>query len=536
MTPKNMWLGQTEKLRTIIARVHSGNDWLLYSVVGMLIFVPALIKLAYYAAYPGSDDAFIHLAIARNVAAGQGWGINVGEPRNLSSSPIFTLMLTLANLLGLDALTTGKVLSVLFSAGALLLLWLLLSAVTQSAVLRLSGLILGAFNVHLWRWNGVVMETSLAVLFVYLIFYLYYGRRRMAISGFRLYFLIGFTVGLATLVRFELAILLGCVLADLFLNARQNRLRYAALLCAGFVLGVAPWYAFSYAYFGSLLPTTFYAKTSSLQYINLYVARQIGTVMLSAYGLPLLAALALLAYVLRSKPAWDTLKPFQRFIGVMLFPVLLCGFYYLKTEYLQSASRYIIPALAAIPIICILVAERCRQTVDFRRFGAIILTIAIFNAALALILNQLVVTPVLRSFDENYWTTMKTVASLLEDRTADNDVVLVEVDIGVLAYYSDHSFYIADGGGLASPELQGLTVPEHITVSRPKYVVESIGMKKGDLAKSTPDLELVYHRRYKSHGTSAPDEQYFCNVYRYKPSHDHQRGHRSTSVALPENL
>jgi hypothetical protein len=211
----------------------------------------------------------------------------------------------------------------------------------------------------------------------------------------------------------------------------------------------------------------------------------------------------------------------------MLFPVLLCGFYYLKTESLQSAARYILPALAAIPIICILVAEWCRQTENFRRLGAIILTIAIFNAALALILNQLVITPVLRSFDENYWATMKTVTSLLEDRTADNDVVLLG-DIGVVAYYSNHSFYIADGGGLASPELQGLTVPEQITLSRPKYVVEQIGMEKGELAKSTPDLELVYYRPYKSHGTSAPDEQYFCNVYRYEPSHDHQLGHRST--------
>jgi len=487
----------------------------------MLIFVPALIKLAYYAAYPGSDDAFIHLAIARNFAAGQGWGINVGEPVNLSSSPMFTLMLTFANLLGLDTLATGKVLSVLFSAGALLLLWLLLSTVTQSTLLRLSGLILGAFNVHLWRWNGVVMETSLALLFVYLIFYLYYRHRSTPISGFRPYFLIGLTIGLATLVRFELAILLGCVLADLFFDAKENRLGYAASLCAGLLLGVAPWYAFSYAYFGSLLPTTFYAKTSSLQYINLAVAREIGTVVLSAYGLPLLAALASLAFVLRSKPAWDTLKSFRPFIGVMLFPVLLCGFYYLKTEDLQSPSRYIIPALAAIPIICILVAERCRQAVDFRRFGAIVLTLTILNAALALILNQLVITPVLRSFDEHYWTTMRTVASLLENRTADNDVVLVEIDIGMLAYYGNHSFEIADGGGLASPELQGLTGAERIAVTRPKYVVESLGMEKGDLAKSMPDLELVYYQRYKSHGTSNPDEWYFCNVYRHKPTHDH---------------
>jgi hypothetical protein len=511
----------------IIHKAHSGRAWLLYSLLVALILVPALVKWAFYPTYPGSDDAFIHLAIARNFAEGNGWGINPGEPVNLSSSPLFTFLLVLSNLLGLDTLTTGKVLSLLFTVGALLLLYHLLSALTESKVLRLSGVILGAFNVHLWRWNGVVMEISLAMLFVCLIFYLYYGRRKTASSGSGRYFSIGVTIGLATLVRYELALLLGCVLLDFLFNEKESRARGATILCTGFLIAVAPWFAFSYAYFGSFLPTTLDAKNSSVQWINASVLRQIASVVLSAYGLPLLAALVSLGYVVRNKPKWDVLRLLQRYLGLMLFPILLCSFYYLKTEWLQSPSRYILPALAVIPVIYVIVTEYCRERISLRWFRATVLATVAINAAIALSLNQLIIAPVLSSFDENYWATMRNVSSFLADRTGDDDVVLVVVDIGILSYYK-HSFEIADSGGLASPELQGMSVPEQMAVTDPRYVVESIGQEKGSLAKSVPQLELIYYRQYRSHGTQSPNEQWFCNVYRAK-------SHMALSGLLTDN-
>lgn len=511
-------MDQTIQRRTMINEARNGYTWLLYSLLIVLILVPSLVKLVYYPTYPGSDDAFIHLEVARNFAEGNGWGINAGEPVNLSSSPLFTLLLTLVNALGLDLLTTGKALALLFCAAGLLLLYLILTIVTESTVLRLSGVALGAFDVHLWRWNGVIMETTLALLFVYLVFYLYYRRQQLTSYESRSYLLIGLATGLATLVRFELTLLLGCVLLDFLCNEREERMRGATMLCLGFFVAIVPWYAFSYAYFDSLLPTTFYAKTSGLQWINFKIARQVGTVVLSAYGLPLLAAFALLAYTVRTGPWRGVVGSFQPFLAILLFPLSLCAFYYLKTEGLQSPSRYVIPALAALPLVCIIMVEKCRERVNVRTLRAIALTIVILNAAIAVGLNQIIIAPVLRSFDENYWTTMRHVSSFLTKRTATNDVVLVKVDIGILSYYNRDDFYISDGGGLASPELGGLSVSEQIARVDPKYIVESIGQNKGALAKNVPNLELVHYRRYAAHGTQQPGEWYFCNIYRPKPT------------------
>ncbi len=488
------------------------HSWLLYSLLTALVLTPMIVKLAYYPAYPGSDDAFIHLTVARNFSDGQGWGINSGEPVNLSTSPLFTLFLTLSTICGLDALAVGKAFSLLFSTLGLLLLYLVLSNVTKSTVLRLSGLVLGAFDVHLWRWNGVVMETSMALLFVYLVFYLYYRQRKTS-SGWGLYFVLGLTIGLASLVRFELAILLGCVLVDLFFNTKENRARQAAIICAGVLVAVVPWYAFSHLYFGSLLPTTFYAKTSDLQWINVKIVRQIGAVVLSAYGLPLGAAMVLVVCAFRRGIGRDIFRSFRLYLAIILFPVLLCAFYYLKTEGLQSPSRYTIPALAAIPIICVIVAEVSRERMNLPNLRAATLLIVGISASLALSLNQIVVAPTLRSFEDNYWATMKNATSFLAKHTSSTDVVLVEVDIGVLSYSSNGQFEIADGGGLASPELQGLSVSQQIAASHPKYVVESQGQVRGSLAKRTPQLKLVHYRQYKSHGTQNPHEQYFCNIY-----------------------
>ncbi len=80
-------------------------------IVSLTCFVPHLLKWVYYASYPGFDDAFIHLRVADNVASGRGWGINAFEPINVSSSPLFTMLLAAGVKLGLPDLGFGMGLS-----------------------------------------------------------------------------------------------------------------------------------------------------------------------------------------------------------------------------------------------------------------------------------------------------------------------------------------------------------------------------------------------------------------------------------------
>ena len=43
-------------------------------LVYLVAAVPILIKLVCYPAYPGSDDAYIHLTMVRNLTHALGWG------------------------------------------------------------------------------------------------------------------------------------------------------------------------------------------------------------------------------------------------------------------------------------------------------------------------------------------------------------------------------------------------------------------------------------------------------------------------------
>jgi hypothetical protein len=57
------------------------------------VAVPLLVKLFCSPHYFGSDDSYIHLQVARNLISSRLWGINPGVRCNLSTAPLFTLLL-----------------------------------------------------------------------------------------------------------------------------------------------------------------------------------------------------------------------------------------------------------------------------------------------------------------------------------------------------------------------------------------------------------------------------------------------------------
>jgi hypothetical protein len=89
----------------------------------LLALIPSLIKLLYYPHNIGSDDAYIHLQIARNVLSGHGWGLNAEMPVNMSSSPAFTLLLIFISTLTVHAIPAMQILSCLASTSGLLFIY-----------------------------------------------------------------------------------------------------------------------------------------------------------------------------------------------------------------------------------------------------------------------------------------------------------------------------------------------------------------------------------------------------------------------------
>ena len=485
--------------------------------VCLLALVPILVKLLCYPTYPGSDDAFIHLTIVRNLTHGLGWGINPHEPTNLSSSPLYTTLLTLLNLGGCPALAAGEGLSALAGFGAIVLLHRLLVTLGLRPVSCLAGAAVAAFNIYLWRWDGIVMETSLGLLLLTLAC-LAYHRAVNQPAAWR-YLLTGGAVGLATLTRFELALAVGCFgLREIAVHgtAVARWLRSCVAMSLGFLVVVAPWFVFCQAYFHLLLPTTFYAKTShGLLWWNPVVATELFKVTASSEVIPLLGVLLLLAVAWRHRRAGAVAPGLVNGLDLFLFPLLLTLFYYLKTPTLESAARYYLPALHLLAAALACLLDALAEGVPAASLRPVVAAVVAAHAVLALGFNQLRVAPILSRFKENYWSTAQNAAEVLRSRAPAGGKlkVLVEVDIGMLSYYAGDRCYFFDGGALATPSLRGLTLARQVVQTHPDVVIETLGDSVGAMSAKVPGLVEVWHRPFHSHSLTYPTTVYVCNIY-----------------------
>lgn len=481
--------------------------------------LPALVKLLWYWSYPGSDDVFAHLRIAETLAAGGGWGMDPGQPLSLSSSPVFTGLIALGLMLGFGGLGFGMFVSLASGFLATIAAHRLLVLLGIGFTARIAGVVFAAANIYLWRWNGTVMETTLAFLLLTLAYQAFHRaerqpqeQRRRRAGG---YFAAGVVAGLAVLTRFELALVLPCFGVALLVRRPARWFAAGVALGAGFAVAVLPWFAFSLVYFNALLPTPFYAKTSSAIYLwNPAVARELLKLVISGFGVPLLVLGALSISSLWKRRALQVRGIFSP-LDVWLFPLALALFYYVKTPGLQSSARYFLPALhmLAVALACaldaLLRAER-RAWWDRAVYAALGL-----HVVFGLAFNHIRVAPVLARYRDNYWRTMEAAADFLRNNDPTRrEGVLVEIDFGTLWYYAGDECTFYDGGAVASPDLRGLSVVEKIRRTEPELVVETLASEAGEMAKTVPGLHLIWHREFRSHSIGRPDAVYVCNIYR----------------------
>jgi hypothetical protein len=236
-----------------------------------LLAIPALalaLVLHYRAAsgpgYP-LDDSWIHLAFARHVAHGQGFGINPGQWSTGSTSPLWTLMLAAGLFAGAGHaawpwLLATVALCAAGLAGALITRRLLTLRCEQGApacrfAALLGGLLVVSTPGLVWSTAGA-METP---LFVALLLMAWAERLREDLPPSacgRATTLWGVPAGLAILARPE-GVLFAVLLA---LCSRRLRSGIANLLVAAGIY--APYAIYCAGLTGHIWPSTFYAKTS----------------------------------------------------------------------------------------------------------------------------------------------------------------------------------------------------------------------------------------------------------------------------------
>ncbi|MCU0726750.1 MAG: hypothetical protein MUE73_13345 [Planctomycetes bacterium] len=221
-------------------------------IVPLLLFlagVTAASAVHVYSDYT-LDDSFITYRYAENIAAGRGFVYNPGERELGTTTPLYTLLLAILARLGAGTGPCGAAIGILSFGGTVVLSrHLALKAGATPVLAGLFGLALCVCP-PLLRDAISGMETSLYAFLCLAVVALCLDGR---MAGFCV-------VGAACfLTRPDGAIVLAaCGIHDL-LTRRRGFPRWAMYAAVVAALSL-PWFVFSFAYFGILLPNSGFAK------------------------------------------------------------------------------------------------------------------------------------------------------------------------------------------------------------------------------------------------------------------------------------
>jgi hypothetical protein len=250
-----------------------------------------------------TDDAYITLAYAKNVATNLHWGLIPQEISNTATSPLNVLLLALVTavtgifgavhpVLALGVVTVGLAMVMAWAWSRIVraLRLPIAAAVLGLALVLLNPLLLSAVGLE------VVLIPTVLLLMV-----------AMATEGRPLWF--GVFAGLAMITRLDLIVF---VLVIAFFTASIRRRLIRAVL--GAVIAAGPWYVFSWFALGSAIPDTLVIKTMQQGLFGVwsfttgpvmyFLGRSL--VILLAFGGAVLGMFAVVGWLaLRSAARWE---------------------------------------------------------------------------------------------------------------------------------------------------------------------------------------------------------------------------------------
>jgi hypothetical protein len=206
------------------------------------------------------DDAFITFRYSRNIVGGEGFVYNAGARTLGTTTPLYTLLMA-----GIGWVTgSGNypwfalIVNALADAGTSVLLALLIYRATRRISLAAVAGAVWAVNPMSVTFAVGGMETSVGILCAVAAFYLYVMRRERWMA---------LVAALGILTRIDTILWVGLLFLHQFIK-RWRETRGATPLIrrvpwqswAVFVGTLAPWYVFSWAYFGTLFPRSLAAK------------------------------------------------------------------------------------------------------------------------------------------------------------------------------------------------------------------------------------------------------------------------------------
>lgn len=220
-----------------------------FGLVGLGVIVAAYLWLARRLSIR-LDDAYIILRYARNLAEGAGMVFNPGERVEGHTCFLWVVVLAGARLLGAELSPWARVLSALAGAGVPVLVY---AAARRLACAQATSLAAGAavaLSPAFAFWAGTGMETVPLTLLMALAVFSYVRKPEGLLTPF--------VLGLAALMRPDALALAAAVAVERCLAWRAGPAFWR--WCAVFAAIVVPHHVWRVAYYGRLLPNTYYAK------------------------------------------------------------------------------------------------------------------------------------------------------------------------------------------------------------------------------------------------------------------------------------
>lgn len=405
-------------------------------LLGLVLITTATARL--YAALSFEttyEDAFITYRYSENIAKGMGFVYNTNEKVLGTTTPLFTLLLSIPARLGMSVLTASKVMGGLADIGTVVFVFIILNRFISSRAGVMAGVLIALTpRVILWSLSG--METSTFTFSTVVAFWcLATGRHR----------LMAIALAVASLLRPEGLLAAALCLAWLLWKLRRSALPSLAIFGAIML----PWALFAYAYFGDVVPNSVHAK------VTLYVAhgsysRNLATLIRVFWGSPFRSILSLMAIVgiiriiLIRSPAL--------IITTVWFLAYLAGLWLSRTH---IHPWYIIPPYAAYLVLSAVGLDAAIQLgARILRVPRVVLHSATGVGVIAVtVLLSVRVAGAVGYAEAQYLKDERTriaAGKFIEEWTERDSVVLVEA-IGQVGYYSNR--YMLDLTGLVSPQV-----------------------------------------------------------------------------------
>lgn len=233
---------------------------LTYLAIAILVL---LVHQAFYLrelGYDAVDDAYISFRYAQNFARGHGLVFNIGERVEGYTNFLWTVLLALFILVGVEPGPLAMALGGLFALGTMILVY---GKFAQKALVLGLSLLLLAVDGSFALWSVGGMETAMFTFFLLsgIFTYLQEGEdERMALLS-------GLLFALAALTRPEGVLVFAVTLFHRVshrLLVERRLLAWPDLLRIFSFLGLyGPYFLWRYNYYGYLLPNTFYAKVTT---------------------------------------------------------------------------------------------------------------------------------------------------------------------------------------------------------------------------------------------------------------------------------